>query len=355
MPLRTIELSGTPREMGRQYGEELRELSREMVETRLELAAHAAAGLTPSRDRQWCLDLAAEAVPALQEYSEHVAAELQGLADGTWLSLPELVIGNGWTDFKDLLDARGASHNCTAFAVGAPLTADGHTYLAQTWDMNVTAAPYIVAVRRRPAEGPRTLSLTTAGCLSLIGMNEDGIAIGNTNLAPTDARPGVFYLALIHEALRQRTLTEAVAAITEASRMSGHYYYLGDAADQFVGLETTAARHAARGMVGGRFVHTNHYLDEGLLQSGVMTPPGAHSRSRQQRCSELVAELEPRVAVTQLSQIMSDHQGENCICRHVDAGAEWATLAAAAMAPATRQMWMWAGTPCHNEVICLEP
>jgi len=350
MPIRVIEVAGSPREMGRQHGEALRDLAREMIETRLVLAENAAARLDPPRDRQWCLDLAAEAVPALQAYSQPVYEELAGIGEATGLSLPELVIGNGWTDFKDLLDARGASHNCTSFALGAPVTADGHTYLAQTWDMNVTAAPYIVAIRRRPDDGPATLSLTTAGCLSLIGMNEDGIAIGNTNLVPTDARPGVFYLALIHEALRQRALPEAVAAITDACRMSGHYYYLGDRADAFLGLETTAARHAPVALVGGRCVHTNHYLDEGLLKSGLTTTPGAHSRSRQARCGELVAGLASGVSVTELSQIMGDHQGENRICRHIEPGAEWASLAAAVMAPALGKVWIWAGTPCCGEV-----
>ena len=355
MPIRIVDLAGTPREMGRQFGEELREESRAMVETRLVLATQAAGRLDPSRDRRWCLNLAAEAVPALEAYSPPVYEEFAGIADATGLSLPELVIGNGWTDFKDLLDARGASHNCTSFAVGAPLTADGHTYLAQTWDMNVTAAPYIVAVRRRPSDGPRTLSLTTAGCLSLIGMNEHGVALGNTNLVPTDARPGVFYLALIHEALRQQDLAGAVAAITRGPRMSGHYYHLGDGTDEFAGLETTGTRHARVGLQDGRYVHTNHYLTEELLGSAPMVPPSASSAARQRRCSELVAKLPSGVTVTELSQIMGDHEGVNCICRHIEPGAEWASLAAAAMAPATRQMRVWAGTPCQNDVTRLEP
>ncbi len=355
MPLRTVELAGTPLAMGRQYGEALREEARAMVGTRLELAAQAAAELQPARDLQWCLDVAADAVPALEAYSPPVYQELQGIAEATGLSLPELVIGNGWTDVRDLLKARGASHNCTSIAAGAPLTADGHTLVAQTWDMNHSAAPYLVVVRRRPDDGPRTLSLTTAGCLSLIGMNEDGLAIGNTNLTPTDARPGVFYLALIHEALRQRTLDRAVAAITEACRMSGHYYYLADAADQFVGLETMATRYAVMSLTDGRICHTNHYLDQAQVASGMTTAPGASSLSRQERGSELLAGLRGDVDDTSLSQVLSDHRGENCICRHVHEDTPWASLAAVVMEPATREVWVWDGPPCEGDVQCLEP
>lgn len=346
MGIRTIEVSGEPRAMGRQYGEELRDLARLMVGTRLELAARAASRLDPARDMAWCLDLAAEALPPLEEYSPPVYEELQGIADGTGLTLPELVIGNGWTDFKDLIEARGAAHNCTSLVVEGSLTADGHTLLAQTWDMNVTAAPYTVLVRRKPSAGPQTLSLTTAGCLSLIGLNEHGLAIGNTNLTPTDARPGVFYLALIHEALRQRTLEAAAESVTRAGRMSGHYYYLGDADERFVGIETTAATHALVHATDGRYAHTNHYVADELLQSGLTTPAGANTVGRQEACEALLGSVYGNVTVTDISQIMSHHDGEHPICRHAQTGGEYATLAAAVLSPATRTMWISAGNPC---------
>ena len=59
MPLRTISLSGSPREMGRQYGEELRAEAQAMAQTRLDLALHAAQEISPTLDLDWCLALAA--------------------------------------------------------------------------------------------------------------------------------------------------------------------------------------------------------------------------------------------------------------------------------------------------------
>ncbi len=349
MPIPVIECAGTPREMGRQFGEATRESARAMVESRLQLAERAAGRLDVPRDRQWCLDLAAETVPALEQYSPPVFEEFAGIAEATGLSLPELVIGNGWTDFKDLISARGASHNCTSIAAGAPLTADGHTYIAQTWDMNVTAAPHLVVVRRHPSDGPRTLTLTTAGCLSLIGMNEHGVALGNTNLTPTDAQPGVFYLALIHEALRQRDLAGAIEAITRGPRMSGHYYHLADATDAFAGLETTGRRHVRVELVNGRYAHTNHYLTDEMRQPGLEAAPSASSLSRQERSQALIEALKPGATVTELSQILSDHEGENCICRHIQPDVEWASLAAVAMAPPTHQTRVWACAACDGD------
>lgn len=345
-----LELAGTPREMGQQFGEGLREPAREMVHTRLELAAGVAAELEPARDLQWCLALAQDSVQYLQGA---ILEEFEGIAQGTALTLAELVIGNGWTDFRDLIKVSGASHNCTSFAVDGSLTADGQTYLAQTWDMNVTAAPYLVVVKRKPSQGPRTVSLTTAGCLSLIGVNEHGIAIGNTNLAPSDAQPGIFYLALIHEALAQRALAEALAVITDSRRMSGHYYYLGGPDGEFRGVETAGRRHAEVALERGRYVHTNHYLRPELLE--LCTEASASSLGRQALGERLVGELASSVTVTDISQVLSSHEGEQPICRHILPGAEWASLAAAIMCPARREMVVFDGTPCQGQVLTVSP
>ena len=84
--------------------------------------------------------------------------------------------------------------------------------------MHATAEPFVLLGIGAQRMG-RNLSLTTAGCLSLIGLNDAGIAIGNNN-DPTDRargglsgddppRPGA------------RTWSEAVRAITTAPRASG--------------------------------------------------------------------------------------------------------------------------------------
>lgn len=356
MPLETITLTGTAREMGLQHGEQLREAVQGMIRTRVELAVEAAARAHPRFDRQWCLNLAEESLPLLQRYSLPVFNELQGLAEGAQLTLPELVIGNGWTDFKDLLalrvhadQAEEEINECTSVVVGGNLMADGRTYLAQTWDMNVSAGQYMLLVRREPSDGPRTLSLTTAGCLSLIGLNEHGLAVGNTNLAPLDARPGIFYLALIHQALAQRTFEDATEAITRAQRMSGHYYYLGGSYGEFMGLETTAARHEIIIPPLGTYVHTNHYLQPALLATGLTTEAGPNTLGRQAQMEKLAAALPGELDRDDLTRLLRDHDGPQPVCRHNDNPSGAATLGAAILCPQSLTLWVTAGNPCEND------
>jgi isopenicillin-N N-acyltransferase like protein len=351
MPLLALNLSGTPTEMGRQHGEELREQVQAMCRTRLDLAARAAAKLAPPRDLDWCLGMAAECVQPVADYAPDVFAEWAGVAAAAGLTVPEMVIGNGWTDYVDLLRQRGAAaaHGCTSVAFWGERAAGGLTYVAQTWDMSPSARPYLVLVRRRPSASPGSLCLTTAGCLSLIGMNEAGVAIGNTNLVPTDARPGVHYLALIHHALAQTTLDAAARAITEAPRLSGHYYYLGGPEGQFVGLETSGGTWEECATRDGWFVHTNHYLGKGMLGSALVTPAGDNSLARAERAAELALELPEPLGPRDILQILSDHRGEHPICRHTEDPADAASLAAVVQCPQQRKLWVAAGNPCVSE------
>lgn len=354
--LKMLTLHGSPREMGLQHGEELREDVRGMIQTRVDLAAEAANRAGARFDLQWCLNLAEESIPHLQRYSLPVFNELSGIAEGARLSLPEMIIGNGWTDFKDLLAMRvhldqneDETHECTSLVVGGNLTADGNTYLAQTWDMNVSAGQYMVLVRREPAEGPKSLSLTTAGCLSLIGLNEEGLVAGNTNLAPLDARPGVFYLALIHHALAQRSFEDAVTAITTAQRMSGHYYYLGGPHGEFMGIETTATKHELVVPRLGTYVHTNHYLTGALIATRLTPCPGINTLGRQAQMEQLASGLGKDLTATDISQLLMNHEGDEPICRHDDDPQGAATLGAAVLCPQARKLWAAAGNPCSGQ------
>ena len=349
MSLRMITLAGTPLEMGRQHGEQLPREGREMITTRLRLASEAAQKVAPRFDEARRLALADECVPYLRQYSPAVYEEFMGMAEALELSPAELVIGNGWTDFSDLLSrrTREALHECTSVALFGEMTADGRTYVAQTWDMNVTAGPYMVLVRREPEDGPVSLSLTTAGCLSLIGINEAGIAVGNTNLAPCDARAGVFYLALIHEALAQTDFGRAVDCITRARRLSGHYYYLGGPEGQFCGIETTGERHQVVQPERRYYAHTNHYLERGLMDGPATA--GGNSQGRLARMTALAEGLEGGVTVEDMGGLLRDHEGEHPICRHCDEPTGAATLGAAVMCPQARTIWAVAGNPCEGD------
>ena len=347
MGIELVDLQGTPHDMGARHGELLAQGARAMCEARIELSLRAGAGLS----RQDLLDLAGESLPVFADFAPETYAEFQGIAEGAGLSEQELLIGNGYTDFADLVSRRAAARSeCTAFQVTPGSSGDGRGYLGQTWDMNASAFPHVVAFRRLPTTGPASITMTTAGCLSLVGINECGIAIGNTNLVPRDARRGVMYLALIHTALAQTSFDEAMGAVTDAPRMSGHFYYLGGPDGELLGVETTAERYAfRRPNDAGLLAHANHYTDGELAAYVGQGEPTGNSAAREARMwhalSAGLGEHDPGTLV----EVLSDHEAP--ICRHEAPGDEARTCSAAIMCPSERKIRMAKGYPCEEEMV----
>ncbi len=342
MQLRIIHLTGSPYAMGREYGRALRDQIHELAEERLRLALHNAEVASRPTDRAACLALAARMLPAQARYDTDVHAEFMGIAEGAGIAPELLLIGNGYTDFRDVLMGAGEDE-CTMVRTGG---AAGEPLLcAQTWDMHTAAERYVVLVHRRPEGGPATLSLTTAGCLSLIGLNAVGLVVGNTNLVPTDPRVGVVYLALIHRALAATTWDEAIAAITAAPRASGHHYWLAAADGQVAGLETTGGRHELL-PANGDYAHTNHYLSPELQALAAPLADNTTTYGRLARAQALLAALPRPATPSALWSLLADHEGAKPICVHADGPNEAKTCGAVVLQPATRELWVAVGNPC---------
>jgi isopenicillin-N N-acyltransferase-like protein len=282
------------------------------------------------------------------------------------------------TDFRDVLWQRqplpAGVAGCTSFGLRRSRTVGDVTCIGQNWDMHASAEPVLAVFHRKPEDGPSSLTVSTAGCLSLIGMNEVGIAIGNNNLQPKDARPGVMYLALIHEALRQTHFDAACRAITEAHRSSGHNYLLADDEGTIVDIETTAELADEYQPAQPYYVHTNHYQSPRLKPLEV----DHDRRSSQHRYDRLMQLFEqndrsreaclaasptadrdpgvaarsanmPRLGPEGLQGMLSDQDGgpELCICRE-GTGRDNRSCAFVALIPERREMWLTFGPPSRG-------
>jgi isopenicillin-N N-acyltransferase-like protein len=348
--MRQLVLEGTPYEMGLAHGRALREEVHALAEERLRLSLQRAAEAGRPAMPAAALALARQFLPLQERWSPAVHAEFRGIAEGAEIAPERLLIGNGYTDFVDVLRrtplASEHSEECTVFYVGPAASRDGRSYVGQTWDMHATAEPFVLTLLRRPVDGPATLGVTTAGCLSLIGLNAHGIGCGNSNLVPTDARPGIIYLALLHAALAQARWEEACAVIRDAPRASGHNYYLAGPGGAFVDVETTAEETEMLRPETPIYVHTNHYQSPRLLPLQAPLAPGSTSPHRERR---LRARLEARAGALDpetLRDCLADHDGgPGPVCVH-DLGDGGKSCAAVVLCPETRELWARVGNPC---------
>jgi hypothetical protein len=218
--------------MGQQHGEQLKGSIRQFVEQRMEaltiyMQERGRLDLEGFLDRgRKCLDVAGRWDPGGTE-------ELVAIARAAGVDAATLYAAGNMTDVRDvvLLDAQGsaADEGCSALLLPGTFARDGALHAAQTWDLNPTDIDFVVGVKREPTEGPQTWSITCVGCLSLVGMNSDGLSVGTTNIKVNDTRPGVGYLSIMHRALNSNSLPEACTAIRQAPRPAAHTNWVADA------------------------------------------------------------------------------------------------------------------------------
>jgi isopenicillin-N N-acyltransferase like protein len=345
--LALIELEGSPRRMGEQFGEACREEIRELFVRRLRGAIDFAllhGQGEPSPDS--VLRLAAACLPASEGYDPDGYDEFLGIARGAGLSAEELFIVNGVTDLRDILICAGAGpvtssadeEGCSAFVVTRDCSASGRLLAGQNWDLAADNMPFVRLVHRRPDSSPETISLTLTGCLSLIGLNSEGVAVGTTNISTSDARPGVQYLSLIHRALGCRSAGQAATAIEQAQRAAAHFYYLADSGGNALGLECSATRSRRFQVKQGTFVRCNHALAHEIQQ--IEFPPlTASSACRHRRLDQLLQSQAEPLTVARLKRFLGDHDGgENAICRHATPPHDMSTNASVIMSPETGEI-----------------
>jgi isopenicillin-N N-acyltransferase-like protein len=353
MTPRLITLTGSPFDMGLQHGRLLKEQIHFMAKERYLLAIEHAAEHGLKAARHDCLRLAHQHLTHHERYSPAVFEEFEGIARGAQISLEELLIGNALTDFRDVLwqqlAAPAGVPGCTAFGLRRRRTQDHVTCIGQNWDMHASAEPAVHIFHRQPEDGPSSLAMSVAGGLALVGINEVGIAVCNNNLQSKDARPGVSFMAMIHESLRQTHFDAACRAITDAHRSAGHNYLLADDEGTIVDIETTAELADEFQPKEPHYVHTNHYLSPRLQALEVDTDLRS-SRHRFERLSDLLDEHEEPLTLPALQKFLSDREGEDelCICRE-GKGREPRTCAFIVLCPERRELWLTVGPPSRSQ------
>ena len=347
--LRVLEVSGTRLAMGESFGEQLRVEARELYEIRL-LSALTQAHEQGRREatEEELHRVARGAYRATSDWDPETAEEMRGIARGAGLTIEQVMVLNGLTDLRDTLSWwRGGElfGGCTSLVAQRDATREGTLLCGQTWDLGTNNMPYVVAVRRRPSTGPRSVGVTVAGALPFLGLNEVGLAVGTTNLRTRDAQVGVVYLTLIDRGLRARSARDAQAAMVTPPRAGGHFFYIADAQGTAVALECTAQRHAVRDVTRGVFVHANHCL-EPEHQAIDVDAAQPSTQARQRRMTALAGQAVGTLDEQALKSFFADTSGATvAICRDDVDGTS--TNAAAVFAPERGVLLACHGLPSH--------
>ncbi|GHJ39260.1 C45 family peptidase [Streptomyces sp. TS71-3] len=332
-PIPLIEVSGTPRERGRAYGEAARsEIGRSLDYYRV--AFSTSSGLS------WpeVLDRARLWRPVVEAAAPRLAEEMDGIAEGAGADATDILALNARGEIVRSADSSfaemgrpAAPHQreeidgCSSFALLPEATGDGHTYVGQNWDWRAGTEDTTVMIRIVQPPLPTVIMQVEAGQVGRHGVNSAGIALNANGL---DGRFGtplglpqplmrrlILDAPTFHEALdipfavRQHIATNLVLAHRD-----------GFAID----LETTPLGHGWGYPRDGILVHGNHY------QYGIppalwadYRPSSPDSLVRVPRIESGLARVrhaaDPTAVRKAVHDAMSDHFGAPLsVCAHPD-------------------------------------
>lgn len=342
--LEVIELSGSPHEIGQQWGEALGESLRASLEMNL-----AGIGQVHQATRQEILALAQKYRPAAEAFDPELPEFLRGQARGSGLSLEEVFFLR--CALEMMLYYKGLAGLCTSLALTGPATSGGRTIIGQNADWFADTPVHLLRVRR--SDGLRQLVLSLGigeYTLSSAGL---GMCANLTCTRPQGLHFGVPTFCYLPRVMRQPTLALALGLLCQASRGTG-YFHLADAEGAMFGFESVFDDFEVMQPRDGVLVHANHYLTERFKQGdwGHMIFPDTYLRV--QRMAELVSSHHGQITPELTRRFLADHRGHPAsICRHPDPALppelRSLSLCSFLMLPAEGAMYVCLGNPCQNE------
>jgi isopenicillin-N N-acyltransferase-like protein len=349
--IRVLKASGTPYEVGFEHGRSYRHDIRRYSEERVQLVCDGLWSGGPI-SRAEVLAIAEACLPDHEAYAPALFQELQGIAAATNLSLAELIIVGGFTDFVDSVfaltkqkSARLPVDDCTAFIVPDD-AAEGAGFFGQTWDMHDTATEFVILLDVQPTGAPHSLVFTTTGCLGQIGMNDHGICVGINNLMGADGQIGVTWPFVVRKVLQQDNIADALACITEARLAGAHNYLLFDKTGHGYNIEAMSSHNIVSPLTDEPLIHTNHCLLPDTNQFAQTRPPEAQasSEARLSRAEEILRERP--LTIHHLIDLTRDPEA---ICVRAKPPMHVESCGAAIMQPKTGTFWAVWGLPSENE------
>jgi isopenicillin-N N-acyltransferase-like protein len=337
---REIEVSGLPRELGRQLGEAAREEIRGFCEIALR---HVRKTVSISLDK--ALEVARRSAEFAERYSPDMMDELRGTAEAAGVTIDDLML----LQVRNQLQPDGDA-GCTALSL--PAAPGRAAVVAQNWDNDPELDEFTVVLTRRPAEKPALMTCGQAGLISYMGFTESGIgACVNTLPAPSRGVgvPHYFTLRGIYEA---GSLDEAVEAVRRAHRAIPANIVLATPQGP-ANLEVTIDDvHVLLPEANGCLTHTNHCVHRELASINDEFPELIQSHARKCRIDELVGGAGGKLDVEAVKSILSDHQDHpRSICRHANDDRPfgfWETVFSIIIEPGERRMHVSHGTPCGH-------
>lgn len=302
-------------------------------------------------------------IPALKLYYPSGFEEMQGIADGSEVTLEDVVLLNSRYDLARLGDTPGIepvstdqglpdgediANECTSAVLYHEATPTGEMITAQNWDMSARLwendCILYLEVHPDPSENkPSMFLVTEAGQLGRSGMNSAGMGVTANSLMSTDDYIPVPYRdahGTLHQVpvkpilpismlrrmiLESNHFAEAMTCAYNFPRHVSNNVTVSTAEGFGMCLEVTPDRiyKVYRQIDDNYVVHTNHFTHPGFLarQDALCKYPGGSSWFRLQRFEQKIRAhaQKGQLSTERLIESLADHMSyPEALCVHPD-------------------------------------
>ena len=304
-----IDIGGTPGEMGRSHGTQLRERIRRTV-----AAMRGQIGREPY-DASWA-DFQAT-VAYCRQHAPDLIVEVEGIAAGAGIDFRDAFNISAHLDLSNW--KRKVWGECGSADAGAcsshAVVTRSDVLLAWNGDDWRGWMDCGAIVRGRPDDAEPFIYWSLAGSVGRPGMNRH-LALGANSLPSSRWRPdGLLYPMLSRKVLACRNTEEAVAVFEKHGRCAANNYLIADRSGLLASVEADvddcAVLRPDTSGVGSHLLHTNSYLDS--ERAGRAVDPDTVC-PRLTAARQLYRDQTP-ADPAQVRAIQSDHTGGICVHR----------------------------------------
>lgn len=282
-PFPFVDIHGTPRERGRQYGTAATDRTRKSVEV------YARQLRDLGHDWAQIRGFVADFVPKMEAFAPELIEEMRGIAEGADLDFEAVALINCRTEVMQLAHRRKGvveddPDGCTGAVILAPASADGRVIHGQNWDWRAECVETAIVLRVRREDGPDVLTFTEAGGLARNGMNSVGTAI-TANGMDSDrdyARIGVPLPLIRRKALEAEHFALSMRTIAVTPKSGSNNMMISHAGGFAIDFECAPDETFPIYPDEGLIVHANHWTSPVALtklrETGIPSSPESYYR-----------------------------------------------------------------------------
>jgi isopenicillin-N N-acyltransferase-like protein len=344
-----LEVKGTGFERGFSYGNHHKQLIRRLIDSHFDFYARYL-----QTSKQEALGDASQYAAPIRDYSEEIAEEINGTAEGADVQLNEVLL---IAAFNEVFYPR-LSKACTSFAARGSATSDHLTYVGQNNDEGID--PWLdgdctTLTKYSQKTAPDALIYSYAGAPAMMGINSSGLSVCINALGFEKPRIGVPMLCVVREMLNQKDLEGALHSIQRADRAFALNFMVGD------GKGIMDVEASPVGVTVRRSEEILHHANHYLYGTNGFTDPKtgeyrANSVARCDRMAELINRNKGKLNLKLFQGFLRDHENKpNTICDHVNPARpkphQGRTLDGMIYVPEKKEAWITKGNPCENEFV----